>query len=65
MPSRSNVRLWIVAAALVVLVLFLLQNMVTVQIRFLLWEWSVPRAVLVLVLFAAGVVVGWLLRAIR
>lgn len=39
-------------------VLFILQNLVTVEVKFLIWSLSVPRAVLVAVMIGIGFVIG-------
>jgi uncharacterized integral membrane protein len=53
------------AVALLVLVLiFTIQNAVTVSVRFLFWSFTMPRVVLIFLVFVIGVVVGWSLRAV-
>ncbi len=49
----------LVLAGLVVLVT--LQNVATVEITFLFWSTSMPRALLMFLLLGAGIVIGWLL----
>lgn len=41
-------------------VIFLLQNMVTVKIEFLIWSLTVPRALLVVILIGIGFIIGLL-----
>lgn len=41
-------------------VIFLLQNMVTVKIEFLMWSLAVPRALLVVILIGIGFMIGLL-----
>lgn len=38
--------------------LFVMQNATSVDVRFLFWSLSVPRAVLVVILLAAGFILG-------
>ena len=43
------------------LILFTLQNLATVQIVFLFWSFSISRALMLLIVFCVGVIVGWVL----
>jgi len=49
----------------VLLLLFMAQNFETVRISLLLWTLELPRAVMILLVFAAGIVLGWLVGTIR
>jgi uncharacterized integral membrane protein len=49
----------------VLLLLFMAQNFETVRISLLLWTVELPRAVMILLVFAAGIVLGWLVGTIR
>ena len=51
----------LVLAGLVVL--FLLQNAADVEVRYLLWTVQLPRALLIFIVLAVGILIGWLLRA--
>ena len=44
-------------------VLFVIQNMVVVEVRFLFWSFSMSLALFVFLLFSLGVIVGWLLHS--
>jgi len=44
-------------------VLFIVQNVVVVEIRFLLWTLSMSRSLLMFFLLAIGVIIGWLLHS--
>ncbi|MDP2945285.1 MAG: LapA family protein [Atribacterota bacterium] len=44
-------------------VLFIVQNVVVVEIRFLFWTLSMSRSLLTLFLLAIGVIIGWLLHS--
>ena len=48
-----------------VLGLFIVQNMTFVTVSFLLWEFTLPRSVLLVVAFALGIVAGYGLFEIR
>ncbi|MFH1889704.1 MAG: LapA family protein [Nanoarchaeota archaeon] len=44
-------------------VLFIVQNVVVVEISFLFWTLSMSRSLLTLFLLAIGVIIGWLLHS--
>ena len=48
---------------LVLLQLFIFQNMEIVQIRFLFWTLTVSRVFLMFSMLITGIVVGWLLNS--
>jgi uncharacterized integral membrane protein len=43
-------------------VLFVVQNVTVVQIRFLFWSLSMTLSLFIFLLFATGLMVGWLLH---
>lgn len=54
----------IFSVVLVALVLiFAMENTQTVEIRFLAWAVSMPRALMIVVVLGIGLVAGWLLRS--
>jgi uncharacterized integral membrane protein len=42
------------------LLIFVLQNPAPVKIKFLIGSWTISRALLILMVFAFGVIFGWL-----
>jgi uncharacterized integral membrane protein len=44
-------------------VVFIIQNVAVVEIKFLLWTLSMSRSLLMFFLLAAGAVIGWLLNS--
>jgi uncharacterized integral membrane protein len=44
-------------------VLFVLQNVAVVEVRFLLWGLHMTLSLLIFVLFAGGIMLGWLLHS--
>jgi uncharacterized integral membrane protein len=56
---------FLIALAVVLLVVFLLQNLEAVEFRFLGWSISMSRAILMALIFLIGVGVGFALRARR
>jgi len=46
-------------------VIFAFQNVAKVEVQFLLWSVTLPRAILILAVLALGVLIGWILQGIR
>ena len=44
------------------LIVFVIQNVATVEVNFLIWNLQLPRALLYFGIFAIGVFIGWLTR---
>ncbi|MDB5923619.1 MAG: hypothetical protein JWN13_2555 [Betaproteobacteria bacterium] len=44
-------------------VLFVIQNVAVVEVRFLLWGLHMTLSLLIFLLFAGGIIVGWLLHS--
>lgn len=44
-------------------VVFIIQNVTVVEIRFLIWTLSMSRSLLMFLLLAIGVLAGWLLHS--
>lgn len=44
-------------------VLFVIQNVAVVEVRFLLWGLPMTLSLLIFLLFAGGIIVGWLLHS--
>ncbi len=54
----------IIGAALAGLVLvFTIQNVTVMNLRFLFWTLSIPGALLMLLILSVGVILGWLLNS--
>ena len=45
--------------------IFLIQNLATIEVAFLTWSISAPRAVIFLMVFAVGLAAGYLLHALQ
>jgi len=52
-------------AVAIVAVVFLIQNLATIEVAFLTWSIAAPRAIVFALLFAAGLLAGYLLNALR
>lgn len=57
-----NFRLFLVLFLVGLVVLFILQNAVVVEIRFLVWSLAMSRSLLIFLLLAVGVIIGWFLH---
>jgi putative membrane protein len=44
---------------------FAVQNVADVEVQFLLWSLAMPRAILIMVAFALGVLLGWILHSLH
>lgn len=44
---------------------FIVQNMAIVEIQFLFWSFSLPRALTLFIVLSAGVLIGWLWHSHR
>ena len=42
--------------------LFIVQNIQVAELRFLLWRIAMPQALLIIFIFASGILIGWLLH---
>ena len=57
---KSIISLLLIIAALI----FSIQNIAAVEIQFLLWSFSIPRALLTMILLGVGFVIGMLFYSI-
>lgn len=56
---NPNIKLGVLITLAVLAVIFLLQNMVAVEIHFLFWSFALSRVLLILFFLALGGAVGW------
>ena len=63
MHAKLKPTLLIVLVALGIV--FALQNVADVEVQFLLWSVTLPRAILILVVLTVGIVIGVILHGIR
>jgi len=45
-------------------VIFIIQNAEVVEIKYLIWTFSISRALLMFLLLSIGAIIGWLLHGI-
>jgi len=57
---KSIISLLLIIAVLI----FSIQNIAAVEIQFLLWSFSIPRALLIIILLGVGFVIGMLFYSI-
>lgn len=60
--QRRQIRLVIGAVLLSLVLVFALQNVAIVEVQFLFWSVRLPRSLLIFVVLAIGVVIGWFLK---
>lgn len=61
--AQANLKLVVGLVLAGLIVLFTLQNADVVELRFLFWKWSVPRAVIIFSVLAVGIIIGWILSS--
>lgn len=59
-----KVRIIVTAILLLLVLIFAIQNSAIVGIKLLFWEISLPRSLLIFMMLAIGVIMGWFLRTI-
>ncbi|MEN6423377.1 MAG: LapA family protein [Smithella sp.] len=59
-----NFKAGLLAILALLALIFLIQNMDVVTVKFLLWEMSMSRAVLIFFLLLIGFVAGWFLQSL-
>jgi len=57
---KSIISLLLIIAVLI----FSIQNIAAVEIQFLLWSFSIPRALLIIILLGVGFIIGMLFYSI-
>ncbi len=57
-----NARLILVLTLVGLVVLFIIQNVAVVELRFLVWSLAMSRSLLIFLLLAVGVIIGWFLH---
>jgi len=45
-------------------VIFIIQNVTVVEVRFLFWTVPISRALLIFLALAVGIIIGWTLRSL-
>ncbi|MCH6579567.1 MAG: LapA family protein [Nitrospinae bacterium] len=55
---KKNLKVYAGMGLLILVALFILQNTETVPISFLFWEFRISRALMIVMVFAIGVLVG-------
>ena len=61
----SNLKLYFGVFLVLMVVIFTLQNTEVVTTRFLFFDFSLSRALMIFLLFCAGVLTGWVMRGVR
>jgi len=61
----THIKLISVFTLLGLILLFTLQNSAVVELRFLFWKLAMSRALLVFMILAIGMMIGWLIRGLK
>lgn len=57
-----NQKMLLILVLVGLVVLFIIQNVAIVEIQFLFWAAHMPRSLLMFLLLAIGVIIGWFLH---
>ncbi len=60
-----NLKLIVAYSIGIIALIFVIQNLETVQVNFLLWTVQMPRAVMLVVVFLAGAATAWLIATLK
>lgn len=60
-----NLKLIVAYAIGILALLFLVQNLETVQVNFLIWTVQMPRALMLLLVFLAGALAAWIVATLK
>lgn len=60
-----NLKLILAYAIGILALIFVIQNLETVQVNFLLWTVQMPRAAMLLLVFLAGAATAWLVATLK
>ena len=55
-----SARFIVILGVTILLVIFVIQNKAPLQVKFLFWSWIMSRSVLILLVFALGLIFGWI-----
>lgn len=60
-----NLRPVLLVGLVGLVLVFAIQNVADVEVQFLIWSFNLPRAILIGVVFALGVLIGWILHSLH
>lgn len=58
-----NYKLFLILLIAGLAVLFIVQNVAVVEIQFMFWSMSMSRSLLMFLMLATGIIIGWFLHA--
>ena len=58
-----NLRILIVFALTALAFIFMVQNVAVVEVQFLVWSARMPRSLLIFLMLAIGITIGWFLNS--
>ena len=59
-----NIKIIIILLLIIAALIFALQNLAEIEIRFLLWRFTLPSALVVAIMVGGGCIIGMLLRSL-
>lgn len=62
--NYRNPKVWAIGIVIVLIIIFLLQNLEPVHITFLVWTGGLSRALLMIILLVVGGILGWFGRGL-
>ncbi len=54
-----SLKLYTGLALMILVVIFTLQNVEVVQVNFLIWDFSISRALMIFLVLSIGILIGW------
>jgi uncharacterized integral membrane protein len=58
-----NAKFFLVSVLVGLVAIFIIQNVAVVEIQFLLWSFRMSRSLMMFLLLAIGILIGWFLHA--
>lgn len=62
--NKHYIKLATTILIIVLLVVFIVQNLAVVELNFLFWSVAMRRSLIILSVFSIGILIGWLARGI-
>jgi len=59
----KNLKLYSIFTLIVFVILFIVQNLAVVEIKFLFWSTQMSRSIFIFILLLTGIFIGWLLHS--
>ena len=60
----TNIKMLVVLALVCLIAIFAIQNAEALEVRFLVWTFTLRRAVMLFVVLSIGIIIGWTWRSL-